>query len=255
MALALLARDMLGLRYDPDATFRVEGQRILDRTGPDGDADHDRGLYRLASAFKHTEISFQISSELPPLANSTIDAEDRPIRPSARSLVSERIAARSLVTTGLLGDYQSDAGRVVLYSGAISECADKLALQARHVGIVTLIHETIHALVHLGRDLDGRMWLEFALPAANNPLFEPSWFHETLTQYFTYHHIVRLRDPALLNAFEVMSERQAPAYRTWRRLQHLSIEEARNWLMSVRRGVGVAGTAAQMQFNIMKDEQ
>jgi hypothetical protein len=99
-----------------------------------------------------------------------------------------------------------------------------------------LIHETLHALMHLGRDLDGRMWTEFALPDASSPLFEPSWFHETLTQYFTYQHILRLRDPALLHAFETMSDKSMPQYRAWERIRNLPIEDARSWLMSVRRG-------------------
>ena len=105
------------------------------------------------------------------------------------------------------------------------------------VASVTLIHETLHALMHLGRDLDGRMWTEFALPDPSSPLFEPSWFHETLTQYFTYQQILRLRDPALINAFETMSAKSMPQYRAWERIRSLPIEDARNWLMSVRRGV------------------
>ena len=252
-AIALLARDTLGLRYDPDATFRVEAQRILERSGSGSDTDPDGGLYKLAPAFKHTEITFEISSDLPPLANCIVDDEEKRRPQDIGNLVSERIAANSLVTTGLLGDYQPRVGRVVLYSGAISQCADKLALRARHVGSVTLIHETIHALAHLGRDLDGRMWPEFALPAADSPLFEPSWFHAALTQYFTYHHIVRLRDPALLHAFEELSAKQAPAYRAWRRFRNLAIEDARNWFMSVRRGAGVA-IPWHTLFNAPSDE-
>ena len=142
------------------------------------------------------------------------------------------------MTTGLLGDYQPALGKVTLYSEAISVCAGKLSLLARHVGSVTLIHETLHALMHLGRDLDGRLWTEFALPDAHHPLFEPSALHETLAQYFTYQHLLRLKDAALLNAFQVMAQIQAPAYRTWQRLEHWPLEDARNWLMSVRRGLG-----------------
>lgn len=255
LALAILARDILGLRYEPDATFRVEAQRILERTRRDSDVDEDRGLYKLAPAFEHTEISFEVSSELPPLAACEEKADEKRHKGlSVGSLLSERIAAGSLVTTGLLGNYQPELGRVVLYSDTIKQCADKLALRARHVGSVTLIHETIHALAHLGRDLDGRMWPEFALPAPNSPLFEPSWFHEVLTQYFTYHHIVRLRDPALLHAFEAMSAKQAPAYRAWRRLRNLPVEDARSWFMSVRRGVGLAAPSAQLLFNAMQDD-
>jgi len=254
VAIALLAQDVLGLRYDPDATFRVEAQRILARSARSSDTDHDRGLYKLTPAFKHTEITFKLSADLPPLAVPETAEEEEPRRADLGSLVSERIAARSLVTTGLLGDYQPQLGQVVLYSSAIAHCADKLALRARHVGSVTLIHETIHALAHLGRDLDGRMWSEFALPAANSPLFEPSWFHETLAQYFTYHQLIRLRDPDLQNAFEVMSDKQAPAYRAWRRIRDLPIEDARNWFMSIRRGIGATLPLSQVLFNAAQDE-
>jgi hypothetical protein len=142
----------------------------------------------------------------------------------------------------------------VLYRAAISHCADKLALKPRHVGAVTLIHETIHALAHLGRDLDGRMWPEFALPTADSLLFEPSWFHETVTQYFAHQHIIRLRDPELQHAFEVMSSKQAPAYRTWRRLRDFSVEDVRNWFMSVRRGTGIATPSWQAVVNSLHDE-
>lgn len=255
LAVALLAQGLLGLQYDPDATFRVEAQHILDRSEGDIDTDEDRGIYKLAPAFKHTEISFEISSDLPPLAvGETVANEKRRKSVDLAGLISGKIATRSLVTTGLLGDYQPHIGRVMLYKAAISQCADKLALRERHVGSVTLIHETIHALAHLGRDLDGRMWQEFALPATNSPLFEPSWFHETLAQYFTFHHIVRLRDPALLHAFEAMSAKQTPAYRSWQRLRAVPIEDARSWFMSVRRGVGLVPPSWQVLFNANQEE-
>jgi len=254
-AIGLLARDMLGLRYDPDAVFRMEAQRILSRSGREYSPDDDKGIYKLTSAFKHTEISFEISPEPPPLVECATSEEGRrPKRSGVASVIAERIAARSLVTTGLLGDYLPKMGRVMLYSEAISSCADKLALHARHVGSVTLIHETLHALTHLGRDLDGRMWAEFALPDATHPLFEPSLFHETLTQYFTYQHIIRLADSALLHAFETMSARQAPAYRAWRRLQNLPLEDARSWFLGVRRGVGLAQNAWQVMSGALQEE-
>ncbi len=256
--IGLLARDMLGLRYDPDSTFRIEGERVLERSGWDFEKGFElnriRGLDPLASAFEHMEISFEISSGLPPLAAPQIqDGEEKRQSVAVARLVAERIANRSLVTTSLLADYQPGIGRVVLYKDAISQCADKLDLKPRHVGSVVLIHETLHALMHLGRDLDGRMWTEFALPDASSPLFEPSWFHETLTQYFTYQHILRLRDPALMHAFEAMSAKSAAPYRAWERLRDLPIEDARNWLMSVRRGVGAAPLSVQMLLHAPPD--
>lgn len=256
LALAQLARKLLGLHYDPDATFRVEGQRMLERSGVDADVDEDRGLYGLADMFRHTEITFEISDDLPPIARPRRgdDHEKRGPRMTLSRVISDRIASGSLVTTGLLGDYHSDAGQVVLYNEAIDLCADKLALRPRHVGSVTLIHETIHALTHLGRDLDGRMWRDFHLPQADDPLFEPSSFHEALAQYFTHRHIVELRDPALLHAFEAMSNRQAPVYRAWDRLHHVAAEDVRSWFMSIRRGVGLAAPVLQVLLDAMRED-
>lgn len=163
--LAILAQDVLGLRYDSTAP-----------------------------------ISFELSTDVPPFGRSD----------------------------------QAQPGKVVLYSQAISQLAGQLALRARHVGSVTLIHATLRALSHSGRDLDGRMWPEFDLPAEIAPIFE------TLIQYFTYRHLVRLHDSDLLHAFETMSDQEAPSQRAWKLLRNLPLEDARSWLMSVRRGVASA---------------
>ena len=241
IAVALLARDLLGLKYDPDAAFRIEGQRILNSRVLHQSTEDDRGLYELISAFRNTEISFEFSSELPPLLQ-TNDGDERDRRRSRQlhDVLGEQITRNTLITTGLLGNYESDKGRVILYKDAISICADKLALRSRHVGSIVLIHETIHALAHIARDLDGRMWNEFALPRTNTPRFEPSWFHETLAQYFTYRQILKLNDSALMHAFEVLSSKQASPYRAWRRIKSLPLEDARNWFLSVRRGISGA---------------
>src|SRR5207253_3011760 len=107
---ALLARDLLGLKYDPDASFRIEGQRILDRSPRDYDNDADRGLYELISAFQHTEISFEISSDAPPLVALADDDEKHRSPRSIAEVLSEQISTRSLITTGLLGNYETDVG-------------------------------------------------------------------------------------------------------------------------------------------------
>lgn len=239
-SLGLMARDLLGLHYDPDATFRQLGDRLLRRPSPSGKSvEPDRGLYGLTSAFHQLRISFELSGEPPPMGwLSEAESKISPNSSKLGTVISELVASCNLVTTGLLGNYLAHQGKVILYQDAIAKCADKLALRARHLGSVVLIHETIHALTHLGRDLDGRMWPEFALPPSDNPLFEPSWIHEPLAQYFTYQHIKRLRDPLLLKAFETLSAKQAPAYRAWRRIAGVPMEEARGWLMKVRRGIG-----------------
>jgi hypothetical protein len=256
LVLGALAPKLLGLYYDPDATFRVEGQRVLDRAGVDADVDEDRGLYGLTGMFRHTEITFELSDDLPPLARPRSEDEHRKRGPRTGlpRVVSDRLASRSLVTTGLLGNYQSSSGKVVLYNEAIELTADKLALRPRHVGSVTLIHETIHALTHLGRDLDGYRWGDFHLPDADEPLFEPSPFHEALAQYFTHRHLVELRDAALLHAFESMSARSTSVYRTWERLRNVAAEDVRSWFMSIRRGAGSTAPALQVLVDAMRED-
>lgn len=256
LVLGALARKLLGLYYDPDATFRVEGQRVLNRASVDADVDEDRGLYGLTGMFRHTEITFELTDDLPPLAMRGSEEEHpkRGPRMGLPRVVSDRLASRSLIITGLLGNYQSSAGNVILYNEAIELTADKLALRPRHVGSVTLIHETIHALTHLGRDLDGRMWRDFHLLDAGEPLFEPSLFHEALAQYFTHRHLVELRDAALLHTFEAMSARSTSVYRTWERLRHVAAEDVRSWFLSIRRGAGAAVPAFQVLVDAMRED-
>jgi MinD-like ATPase involved in chromosome partitioning or flagellar assembly len=198
---------------------------------------------------------------LPPEASIPITQKGWPV-----AAVSETIAllaqdvlglhydSTTPISLGLSGDVpplgrpdKPQPGRVVLYSQAISQLADQLALRARHVGSVTLIHQTLRELAHTGRDLDGCMWPEFDLPAEIAPIFE------TLIQYFTYRHLVRLRDSDLLHAFETMSDQQAPFQREWKRLRNLFLEDARSWLMSVRRG-GVSSREWQEWYDALPDE-
>lgn len=247
VALALLARDGLGLHYDPDALFRRKGQRILEREREPGkETDSDKGLYELAGEFRDGEIRFEITSDAPPLARGW-KGKARPGTADLAALVTDRMSQRALVTTGLLGDYNPKQGRVVLYREALATCAQALALQFRHLAGVTLIHESLHALMHVAVDLDDRTWPEFHLPRADTPLFEPSLIHEPLAQYFTYRHILRLGDRALRAAFEALSERQAPPYRVWRDLEGLPLEDARSWLMNVRRPTGPGAPPALVE--------
>jgi MinD-like ATPase involved in chromosome partitioning or flagellar assembly len=178
--LALLAREALGLRYQPRAMFA-------------DDTD--------------VPISFQVSTASPELALSSGDN---------------------------LGDYQPGTGRIVLYSDGISQCAGQLGLRARHVGSVTLIHQTLRALAHVGRDLDGRRWPESELAAKSAFVFE------ALIQYFTQQHIVRLGDPELLRAWETMDDKQRPDRRTWEPIRDLPVEDARSLFMELRRGARLA---------------
>jgi hypothetical protein len=147
------------------------------------------------------------------------------------STASPEIAVAS---GGMLGEYRPGTAEVVLFSDGISQRAGQLGLRARHVGSVTLIHQTLRALAHVGRDLDGRMWPEAELPVKSAFVFE------ALLQYFTHQHIVRLRDPELLHTWETMTGKQTPDHWTWKPIRDLPVEDARSWFMEIRRGAGLA---------------
>jgi hypothetical protein len=61
-----------------------------------------------------------------------------------------------------------------------------------------------------------------------------------LAQLFVRRFLTRLADDNLINAFEVLSEKQPPVYRSWKKTGHVSLEAARAWLTAMRRGTGGA---------------
>jgi MinD-like ATPase involved in chromosome partitioning or flagellar assembly len=157
--------------------------------------------------------------------------------PGTRSIsfeISTASPEMAVASGGVLGEYRPGTNEVVLYSQAIKRCAGRLALRARHVGSVTLIHQTLRALARVGRDLDGRMWPESELTA------KAALVLEALIHYFTHQHLVRLRDPKLLRAWETLTDNRTPVRRTWKPILDLSAEDARSLFMEIRRGEELA---------------
>lgn len=59
-----------------------------------------------------------------------------------------------------------------------------------------------------------------------------------LAQLFMHRFLLELEDQELQSSFEGLSDQQAPEYRVWRRMTHVSLEAARAWMSSIRRGTG-----------------
>jgi hypothetical protein len=164
------------------------------------------------------------------------------------AVIADHVKSGTLVISRFLGEYDPGAppreerypesGLVRVFMPAVAGCASALSVSSRHLGTVVLIHETIHALSHVGRDLDGHMWNEFAQPPALDRLYAPSWLHETIAQYFTNRFLTELGDSKLLSTFQRLGEHLHPAYQAWRHIAHLPVEDVRAWWMGVRRGVG-----------------
>lgn len=215
----VLAERFLGLRYDPDA--------------------ETRRLEALALRRDPVAITFERRSGDPPIALHTESTHNKKDASEAviGDLTLHLIQKRVVVFTGFLGDYEPEHGCVVLYSTAINATAAKLEIPPRSLATITLLHGTVLALAHLGRDLDDRRWYAFAPRPAGSPSSETSMAHTVIAQCFAYKFLEHLADQSLLAAFERLTDYQPPAYHEWRRLKDRTLEDLRGWLMSLRGGV------------------
>lgn len=260
--LDLLAGELLGLRLDQDQDLRDDLARLLDGARAGGDELNEIG-YAMAAQFRDTELSFGVSTDAPPELvrrvllrdlnrAGEIDVEERSHLGWARaetlatgllddpqelsSLLHDHNGRRAVVTTNLLGIYDPASRHVTLFRRLIDWAATALDIPPRELENIVFIHECVHAVCHLGRDLDGRGWPEFALPSSQDLDFRPSKLHEELAQYFTFRLIERLEDEALMRAFEHLSDHQVPEYQSWRQLRDIPVEYMRAQLMRARTG-------------------
>lgn len=256
----MLAGEVMGLAFDPDREFREEVGRLLGAV--DESDESNLGAYRYSDLFEDRELRFEVSDDAPPellrraAVRERLD-EPRPGRErpdpwrlaeseALRALGEDRALAallrmpdgrQSVPTSNLLAHYETASARVTLYRKAVDGCARILGIDRRALANVAFLHETVHALCHLGRDLDGRRWEEFALPSSRNPAFRPSALHEALAQFFTHRLLTRLGDEAMLAAFERLSDHQPAEYQTWRKMVDVPVEKVRKVLLSARAGL------------------
>ena len=259
--LNLLVRDLMGLSLDQDREFRREVRQL---TGSVAEGDEGEiGAYRFTSLFNERELTFELSDEastelirrvaLDDLSsspeNSSRDSEsvwNRAEHISKKALQDDRMLARLLrgagnqfriVTTNLLGAYDPNTCRVTLYTKVIDAAARLLGLETRALANVVFLHETIHAICHIGRDLDDRMWDDFGLPSSRSINFRPSLMHATLAQYFSFRLIERLGDSTLMSTFERLTENETSEYQGWGGIRNVSVEEVRRILLRARAGL------------------
>lgn len=256
----MLARELMGLSFDQDRDFRQEVGRLL---GPgDESDDSNRGAYRFSDLFGERDLKFELSDETPPelvrraalrqrLEDARRERESQDPwwtaeREAEQALGDDRALSAllrvphgrfSLPTTNLLALYEPGLVRVTLYRKLIDACARAIGIDRRTLANVVFLHETVHALCHLGRDLDGRCWEEFGLPGSRDPSFRPSAFHETIAQFFSHRLLTRLGDVALLGAFERLSDHQPPEYQAWRKMLDVPAESVRKILLRARAGL------------------
>lgn len=206
----------MGLGYDPDALFRREAAKLV-----------VAGIYAIRDAFIARELSYEWSE----------DPLELPKGPEELPSAQTHFAAKPPYH-GYLGTYTPATGRVVLAAPTIEAVATSIAQAPRYVGSLALLHLSVLALLHNGIDLDGRRWEGFSTgdPSPWTGGVPPATV--VLAQFFVHRFLLELDDDHLKAAFEALSDRQAPEYRAWRRMTHVSLEAARAWMLAIRRGTG-----------------
>jgi len=133
----------------------------------------------------------------------------------------------------LLGEYFPDVQLIKLYMTEIHDCAKRLNVSIEALRRVVEFHESAHAVVHLGRDAEGKNFNTGAFKMVDGGVY-PSPLHETLAQLFTYHCIKDI--PELIKCFEKLNKFQPSAYRKWENFTHIPLERIRNILVGIRQG-------------------
>jgi hypothetical protein len=245
---------IMGLRYNMDEDFREEFIRNHDiyRRKSRPDEYEPRPLQEL---WIDLELRYEVVEDCPPELVRRIAvrwAEWENSRSGSVRWAEARNRAREVfenpgklhkyvsaqrkdyVIDNLLGAYIPSSRRVLLYGGLIAQAAVDLDIDEDALMTIVYIHESAHAFVHLGRDLDRRMWQGFGLPDSSSVADQVSRPHEAIAQYYSFKLLVWLEDQRLLGAFSKLEACSDPIYRAWRETEHLTLEEMRYVLIRNR---------------------
>jgi len=146
------------------------------------------------------------------------------------------VVFRRLVVEGVLGEYDFVEHKVTLYPPMIELAARDLQPTVSSIrsvkelvdALTTVvdIHETAHANLHLGKDSDGKQWMD--------PRKGSIALHEGLAQFYTLALIKRLGDRKLEEVFKALSEKQTEEYKLWSVLEPCSLEDVRQFVLAQR---------------------
>jgi hypothetical protein len=257
--LDLLARDVLGLVLDQDREFRRDAPRLTGAGGETSEAEIP--IYRLGGLFRERELKFEASDAPPPelvrraVLDRLLTGDNRYRGNNDWSHAEDAVAAAMrdpagltrllqgsgrqwpLIIMNLLCSYDPASCRVTVYRSLVERAASQLTVGQRALANVAFLHATVYAIMHLGSDLDGRMWNEFGVPSARDVNYKPSVLLETLARTFSFKFLERLGDAEMTTAFERLGDQQPPEYQGWRRLRSEPIEQVRRILMRARAGL------------------
>ncbi|HET6386585.1 MAG TPA: hypothetical protein VFJ58_24610 [Armatimonadota bacterium] len=128
----------------------------------------------------------------------------------------------------LLGVYRAYARQAVVFPRMIAACAQKLQVSNRALEGVVAIHELAHAVSHVGKDTDDRIWDWFG----GARIGSDPYVIEGIAQHLT-HRLVRADDDQF-KAFSDLNAIQSNQYHAWKAFAWHSNEQFRAQLMQWR---------------------
>lgn len=245
---------MMGFKFDEDEEFRNAFNLSLERyRDPKGDDAYEPRPFE--ELWRDREFRYEMSDDCPPeiirrvaiyrtdwerMRDGSVawaEAKERAEQIwQHRELRREYVSAErgDYAIDNLLGAYFPAERRVVLYRKMVEYTAAELGVDQDALLTVVYIHETVHAFSHLGRDLNGNMWADYAIPIGDSPDERPVEAHEAIAQFYTFKLLQWLNDKRLMDAFLALEQKCDPVYRAWRRTEDYSLEAMRRLLLKLR---------------------
>jgi hypothetical protein len=129
----------------------------------------------------------------------------------------------------LLGCYEitNDSSRIVLYRKLCAIVAQELKIPLENLLTIVLIHETAHAVSHLGQDEFSNIWEHFNLA--------PTADKELVAQLMTYLYCRETDAKHLMEVFQTLTNHEDSRYTSWRRYESSSTEEIVQIIQDTRR--------------------
>jgi len=127
----------------------------------------------------------------------------------------------------LLGKYVYYEKKIVIFDRVCDMVSHGMKLhQKKDLVSVVLAHEASHAVTHLGRDHDGRIWSNFSHADVDDT--------EQFAQIYAFLCLKNARDFSLEKVFQQLSDHQSRIYNLWKVFKGTPVKEINRALMKAR---------------------
>ena len=126
----------------------------------------------------------------------------------------------------LMGVYLPDKREVIVYDKMCEIVAAGLDLDVESLKRVVAAHEVAHAVTHLGKDDEERIWHSFDDAREEDK--------ELFAQIYPLFYFRKVRDRKALSVFRKLADHQDDVYNVWRKYERSEVGEVNDLLMEKR---------------------